>query len=268
MDAMNDTAVSRLHYELIRGLIQNGSCPGKYELAAQLGVTPAELDDIFRALAAIHGVVLHPHTPAPWIIHPFSLTPTLNWIEGRGRSWWAPCVWCGFGVAALVGGEVHLHSRYGAESDAMIIPVRDGVPLGFESVAVHFAIPPARAWDNVHEHCSMVLPFRSASRHHAVVRASRAAQRRSRSAAPGRAAGCALVWHTRQSELAQVVDRRGAGHFSPRRTDVTFLESGKERRPVLTKRLNRNHNLPHLRVRRQILVRLPKLRQRKCLSNL
>lgn len=83
---MNDTAVSRLHYELIRGLIQNGSCPGKYELAAQLGVTPAELDDIFRALAAIHGVVLHPHTPAPWIIHPFSLTPTLNWIEGRGRT--------------------------------------------------------------------------------------------------------------------------------------------------------------------------------------
>jgi hypothetical protein len=28
-------------------------------------------------------------------------------------------------------------------------------------VRVHFAIPPARAWQNVHQHCSMVLPFRS-----------------------------------------------------------------------------------------------------------
>jgi hypothetical protein len=156
-------ASSRLHYELVRGLIQNGSSPTKYELAALLGITPAELEDQFRALAAIHGVVLHPHTPAPWIVHPFSLTPTLNWIEGRGRSWWAPCIWCGFGVAALVGGDVHLHSRYGAEGDAIIVPVRDGVPFGFDSVIVHFAVPPARAWDNVHEHCSMVLPFRSAA---------------------------------------------------------------------------------------------------------
>jgi len=156
-------ASSRLHHEIIRGLIQNASCPTQYELAAQLGCTPAELEDHFRALAAIHGLVLHPHTPAPWIVHPFSLTPTLNWIEGRGRSWWAPCIWCAFGVAALAGGEVHLHSRYGAEGDAIIVPVRDGVPLGFETVVVHFAIPPARAWDNVHEHCSMVLPFRSAA---------------------------------------------------------------------------------------------------------
>ena len=35
-------------------------------------------------------------------------------------------------------------------------------PNGFENVVVHFAIRPARAWDNVHQHCSMVLPFRRA----------------------------------------------------------------------------------------------------------
>ena len=26
---------------------------------------------------------------------------------------------------------------------------------------VHFAIPPAQAWNNVHRHCALVLPFRS-----------------------------------------------------------------------------------------------------------
>jgi hypothetical protein len=28
-------------------------------------------------------------------------------------------------------------------------------------ISVHFAIPPARAWNNVHQHCSLVLPFDS-----------------------------------------------------------------------------------------------------------
>ena len=77
-------------------------------------------------------------------------------------SWWAPCVWCALGVAALVGGKVNIHTRYGAEREPLIIPVIDGQPAGLDSICLHFAIPPARAWDNVHQHCSMVLPFRSA----------------------------------------------------------------------------------------------------------
>jgi Alkylmercury lyase len=158
----NHPTLTRLHYQLIRGLIDTGACPTNIDLAHNLAASPSEIDDHFRALAEIHGVVLHPHRPAPWIVHPFSLTPTLNWIEGRGRSWWAPCIWCAFGVATLVGGEVHLHSRYGAESDPIVVPVRNGQPIGFETVVLHFAIRPVRAWDNVHQHCSMVLPFRRA----------------------------------------------------------------------------------------------------------
>ncbi|MFP5227063.1 MAG: organomercurial lyase [Acidobacteriota bacterium] len=154
--------LTRLHYELISGVLQEGACPTNTELALRFGRAPAEIDELLRALADQHGVVLHPHRTAPWILHPFSLTPTINWIEGRSRSWWAPCIWCALGVATLAGGEVRVHSRYGAECDPIIVPVRDGHPVGFESVMVHFAIRPARAWDNVHEHCSMVLPFRNA----------------------------------------------------------------------------------------------------------
>jgi hypothetical protein len=39
--------------------------------------------------------------------------------------------------------------------------VINGQPTGLDDVYVHFGIPPARAWDNVHQRCSMVLPFRS-----------------------------------------------------------------------------------------------------------
>jgi hypothetical protein len=113
-----------------------------------------------RDLAAIHGVVLHPHVCEPWVIHPFSLTPTINWTRSEKGSWWAPCVWCALGVTALVGGQTRIHTRYGAEAEPLVIEVADGLPAR-EDVWVHFAIPPVRAWDNVHQHCALVLPFHS-----------------------------------------------------------------------------------------------------------
>jgi hypothetical protein len=70
-------------------------------------------------------------------------------------------VWCALGVSTLVGGEVRIHTRLGAEGETLTIPVIDGTPVGLDEIVVHFTIPPARAWDNVHEHCSLVLPFRS-----------------------------------------------------------------------------------------------------------
>jgi Alkylmercury lyase len=154
-------ALSQLHYELIHNMIENGSCPANSELADRMRLSQDELEGLLRSLSAIHGVVLHPHACKPWVIHPFSSTPTINCIEGKGMTWWAPCMWCALGAATLVGGQVRIFTRFGAESEPLVIPVREGRPIGFEEIFVHFAIPPAQAWNNVHEHCSMVLPFRS-----------------------------------------------------------------------------------------------------------
>ena len=158
---VDERSFSQLHYRLIRGLIDTGACLTNSDLANQLSLPVEQVEQLPRSLADIHGVVLHPHTCEPWIIHPFSLTPTINWIEAQRASWWAPCVWCALGVATLVGGDVRIQTRYGAESEPLVISAIDGEPTGFEDVLVHFAIPPARAWDNVHQHCSMVLPFHS-----------------------------------------------------------------------------------------------------------
>jgi hypothetical protein len=98
--------LGRLHYELIHGLVEDAACPTESELAYRMSVAPVKVEELLHALSAIHGVVLHPCECRPWVIHPFSLTPTINWIEGQRAGWWAPCVWCALGVAALVGGEV------------------------------------------------------------------------------------------------------------------------------------------------------------------
>jgi hypothetical protein len=154
-------SLAQLHYELIKELIERGTCPSVSTLAQKLNVDEKQAEFLLEELASIHGLVLHPHARAPWIVHPFSLTPTINWISGETKSWWAPCLWCAFGVAVLVGGRARIYSRYGAEAEPLIIEVDDGRPVPRDNVVVHFAIPPSRAWDNVHQHCSLVLPFHS-----------------------------------------------------------------------------------------------------------
>jgi hypothetical protein len=159
---LEEPRLSQLHYQLIQGLIENGRCPTNSELGNRMRISSKEVEHLLRSLAKIHGVVLQPHICEPWIIHPFSLTPTINWIEtGGGRSWWAPCVWCALGITTLVGHACCIHTRYGAEGEALNIQVINGQPTGADDIYLHFAIPPVRAWDNVHQHCSMVLPFRS-----------------------------------------------------------------------------------------------------------
>ena len=158
---IEERQLSQLHYELIQAFIEHGRCPTNSELGSRMGVSPEQLEQLMRSLADIHGVVLQPHICEPWVIHPFSVTPTINWIERAGPSCWAPCVWCALGVTTLVGGNCYIHTRCGAEGEAVVIRVINGQPTGIDNLYVHFAIPPARAWDNVHQHCSMVLLFRS-----------------------------------------------------------------------------------------------------------
>lgn len=139
---------ARLHHALIRGLLDTGAAP----------VLPDD-DGTRAALARLHdthGLVLHPGTHEPWIVHPFSLSPTATWVARGARGWWAPCLWCAFGIEALVGAPCVVHARIGGEAEAIAI---DG---DADDLFAHFALPPRRAWDNVVHFCAMVLPFRGA----------------------------------------------------------------------------------------------------------
>lgn len=157
----DEISTSRVHHELIRSLLDTGNCPSRSELAERLDVPVAEIEQLLFELARIHGVVLHPHICEPWLVHPFSTIPTAHWVEGSVGSWWAPCIWCAFGISTLVRGETRIHTRIGCEAESLVIEVVNRQPVGLEDLWVHFAIPPALAWQNVHQHCAMVLAFRS-----------------------------------------------------------------------------------------------------------
>jgi len=149
---------SRVHHAVLRSIVDHGHAPTARELADGLAVAPGDAIASLRRLHDNHGLVLHPGTSEVWIAHPFSLSPTAVWVDDGARGWWAPCLWCAFGVHALVGEDVVVHTRLGGEGAPVMIDVRGGVA---SDLVAHFPLPPRRAWDNVHHFCAMLLPFRT-----------------------------------------------------------------------------------------------------------
>lgn len=150
-----------VHHCVIDAFLTEGRAPALEAIAARAGAT---FDDAAGALDRLHeghGLVLHPGTHAVWIAHPFSASPTATWVEAGARGWWAPCLWCALGIAALAGEDVQIHTQLAGERDRIAIAVpRDGALT--DELVVHFARPPRDAWDNVVHFCAMVLAFRDA----------------------------------------------------------------------------------------------------------
>lgn len=154
---------SLVHHALVRGLLDHGRLPPRPALAEKIGVALTEFDASLQRLHDTHGLVLHPQSTETWVIHPFTTSPTLTWVQQGTRGWWAPCLWCGLGIANLVGGDVTIHTRLGGESEDIDIQVHDGEIGGDRDLWVHFPEPPRLAWGNVHHFCSRLLPFRAAT---------------------------------------------------------------------------------------------------------
>ncbi len=180
MSSSHQPLDSAVHRVLLLDMIERGHVPELDELAVTVAASEADVRESLARLDTNHGVVLHPGTFEPWVIHPFSTTPTLFYVarrtphdpsRGVGDGWWAPCIWCALGIAALVREPVRIHTKLGGRETPCAIDV-DGdvgsvtasgprqelvVPLA------HFPIPIARAWDNVHRFCACMLVFASAS---------------------------------------------------------------------------------------------------------
>ncbi|MCA9242848.1 MAG: hypothetical protein KDA32_02745 [Phycisphaerales bacterium] len=150
-----------MHHTVVRGFIDNGFGPSTAELAGELGISEDSASESLRRLESIHGVVLDPKSGQVWIAHPFSSTPTLFCVVGLAHRWWAPCIWCALGVAALVDeAEVRILTRLGGDGACCEFST-SAQSLASSGLLAHFPIPPARAWDNVHRHCACTLVFDS-----------------------------------------------------------------------------------------------------------
>jgi hypothetical protein len=79
-----------LHFHIVQGLLKDGSPPSEPNLSRLAAVEPAAVRAGLQRIEADHGIVCHPGTSTPWVVHPFSLTPTATWVHSGKRGWWAP----------------------------------------------------------------------------------------------------------------------------------------------------------------------------------
>lgn len=148
-----------LHHTLLRLLIEKGYPPTNAEVAAELHMTEAAVEQAMMALADYHGVVLHPNSTKLWVIHPFATAPTPFVVRTADREYWGNCAWCSFGVAALLNQDVTITTTLGADREQVELRIRDGKLLDTDYV-VHFPVPMLNAWDNVIYTCTTMLVFK------------------------------------------------------------------------------------------------------------
>lgn len=149
---------SSLHYTILKYIIDNGYAPSPGVLASLLNATQAEVVEGLYALQEYHGVVLHPHQPEVWVIHPFSLAPTNFLVKSPGGTWWGNCAWCSLGIAALLQQDVVITTRIAAYDKQINIHISNG-QVQEKDLFIHFPVPMKNAWDNVIYTCSNMLVF-------------------------------------------------------------------------------------------------------------
>jgi len=159
----------QLHSAILRHIIDHGVAPEVDGLAENFGVSTDEMIVALKSLADDHGVVLHPHTPKIWVIHPFSLAPTPFLLRAGDNEWWGNCAWCSLGAAALLDRDLTITTTLGdrdltitttlgANGRQVDIRLQDGRLIDTDFV-VHFPVPMMQAWDNVIYTCSTMLLF-------------------------------------------------------------------------------------------------------------
>ena len=100
-----------VHRALVVSMIDRGRAPTLWEIVEETGSSVPEILQSLGRLEANHGFVPHPGTVDAWVVHPFSTTPTPFFVRGPDRGWWAPCIWCALGIAALVTGPITISTR-------------------------------------------------------------------------------------------------------------------------------------------------------------
>jgi hypothetical protein len=150
----------KLHYELVRHIVETGHAPELSTLADLAGMTESETGEVLKKLGQIHGVILVPNSLRVWSLHPFALNPTSFWVNTASGGWWANCAWCSLGIWAALKRDVKIATSEGAEGRALEFAVEQGQTLRTD-LLMHFPYPPATWWQVPFAPCANILFFLS-----------------------------------------------------------------------------------------------------------
>ncbi len=143
-----DSLLRKTRLYIYEQMVARSAAPPADETARALSCSAAEAEAAYRALAALHMIVLRPDTTTIWMAMPFSNAQTAYTVIAGGRAYYANCAWDAFGVAALLGVDAHIFTTCADCGGALERKVASGALTERRGI-VHFALPARRWWDDV-----------------------------------------------------------------------------------------------------------------------
>jgi hypothetical protein len=141
-----DTDV-RLH--IFAELLSRGSAPSVAATATALGLSEEEAAAAYDRLATGRVIVLRPGTRDVLMAAPLSAVPTRYVVRmPDGRSHYGNCVWDALGLMAMLRSDGDVVATCPDCEAPLELSVRDG-QLEPSDAVVHFAVPPARWWEDI-----------------------------------------------------------------------------------------------------------------------
>jgi hypothetical protein len=137
----------RIREYVYRRIAETGRAPGIEEIAAATGITPVECRAALQELAGAHVLVLGDDGESIRFAAPFAGVATRFRVRNGSGSWFAPCAWDAFGIAAALHANVCIEACCAFSGVAIECGVRDWRSYG--KALVHMLVPAARFWEDI-----------------------------------------------------------------------------------------------------------------------
>ena len=139
----------RVRIAVLERTIASGQVPTAGEIAAELDLPLAMVQEAYARLGESHVFVCEPGDPSRLrMANPFSAVPTPFKVSARGGSYYGNCVWDALGIVSLLAGEGSVATSCPDCSEPLSLRVSDGRLVASEGV-VHFGVPARQWWDDI-----------------------------------------------------------------------------------------------------------------------
>ena len=145
----NDSLDAAIRQFVFAQAAATGAVPQASQIAAELAVPPADVDEALRRLAAAKVLILAPNNGDIWAANPFCAVPSGFRVDIASRQYWGICAWDALGIVAAVGASAATVSApCGDCGELMQLEFADGQLVRGEGV-IHFAVPARDWWKNI-----------------------------------------------------------------------------------------------------------------------
>jgi hypothetical protein len=138
----------RAKLAIYRHFAAEGRRPAVADVAARIGVTPAEARDIFARLRAQRVLVLEADGESIRMAPPFSGVETQHRVVADGVSYYANCAWDALGIPAALRRAATVFSRCEQSLLPLELPVSEQGPEASDWL-FHCVVPAAKWWDDI-----------------------------------------------------------------------------------------------------------------------